>query len=83
MSSYRRDLLALLALLALTLLFFWKLAFTNLIIARGDIFYYFYPYRDFAAQAVREAPRLSRRLAMGRDGKAVAKRVGVEPMRRT
>ena len=51
---HRRDLIALAALLALMLAFFWKLAFTNLIIARGDIFYYFYPYRDFAAQAVRE-----------------------------
>ncbi len=53
-SLTRRDLIALLALFALVLAFFWKLAFTNLIIARGDIFYYFYPYRDFAAQAVRE-----------------------------
>jgi hypothetical protein len=52
-SSRRRDLLALVALFALTLLFFWKLAFTNLIIARGDIFYYFYPYREFASQALR------------------------------
>jgi hypothetical protein len=50
----RKDAVALLALLALVLAFFWKLAFTNLVIARGDIFYYFYPYRDFAAQAVRE-----------------------------
>jgi hypothetical protein len=49
----RKDVLALLVLLALVLVFFWKLAFTNLIVARGDIFYYFYPYRDFAAQAVR------------------------------
>src|SRR5512143_2206687 len=53
-SLNRKDALALLALLALALAFFWKLAFTNLIVARGDIFYYFYPYRDFAAQAVRE-----------------------------
>ena len=53
-SLNRRDLLAWCALLALVLIFFWKLAFTNLIIARGDIFYYFYPYRDFAMQAVRE-----------------------------
>ena len=53
-SLNRKDLLALLALFALVLVFFWKLAFTNLIIARGDIFYYFYPYRDFADQAVRE-----------------------------
>jgi hypothetical protein len=53
-SFNRKDFLALAALLALVLAFFWKLAFTNLIIARGDIFYYFYPYRDFAMQAVRE-----------------------------
>ncbi|MBI5563698.1 MAG: YfhO family protein [Chloroflexi bacterium] len=52
--SRRRDLLALLLLAALTLAFFWKLAFSNLIIARGDIFTYFTPYRDFAAQAMRE-----------------------------
>src|SRR5512135_1922459 len=50
----RKDALAVLALLALVLAFFWKLVFTNLIIARGDIFYYFYPYHDFAARAVRE-----------------------------
>ncbi len=49
----RRDLFALFVLFVLTLLFFWKLAFTNLIIARGDIFYYFYPYRDYASMAVR------------------------------
>ncbi len=53
-SLNRKDLIALGALLALVLAFFWKLAFTNLIIARGDIFYYFYPYRDFAMAAVRE-----------------------------
>jgi hypothetical protein len=53
-SSFRRkDFFALLALFILTLLFFWKLAFTNLIIARGDIFYYFYPYRDYASMALR------------------------------
>jgi Bacterial membrane protein YfhO len=51
--SLRRDLFALFALLVLTLLFFWKLALTNLIIARGDIFYYFYPYRDYASLALR------------------------------
>src|SRR5512141_580861 len=53
LSTRKRDLLGLLALFALTLLFFWKIAFTNLIIARGDIFNYFYPYRDYAAQALR------------------------------
>ncbi len=33
-----------LALIALTLVFFYRLAFTNLILARGDTFIYFYPY---------------------------------------
>jgi len=42
------------ALVALCLLFFWKMLFTNLIIARGDLFIYFYPYRDYAASALRE-----------------------------
>jgi len=37
------DLLPL-VLIALTLLFFYRLAFTNLILARGDTFTYFYPY---------------------------------------
>src|SRR5258708_6009292 len=36
----------------LVLLFFWKLAFTNLILARGDTFLYFYPYWDFRARAL-------------------------------
>ncbi|HEY4723145.1 MAG TPA: hypothetical protein VII92_14925, partial [Anaerolineae bacterium] len=53
-SIARSDLPALALLLGLILLFFWKLAFTNLIIARGDIFYYFYPYRDYAASALRD-----------------------------
>ncbi|MBL8045302.1 MAG: YfhO family protein [Anaerolineales bacterium] len=37
---------------ALIMLFFWKLAFTNLILARGDIFLYFYPYWDARAEAL-------------------------------
>lgn len=44
-----RDLLALVALALLALAFFWKLAFTGLILPRGDVFTYFYPtwhYRD-------------------------------------
>lgn len=36
--------------LGLVLLFFWKIAFTNLILARGDTFLYFYPYWDYRAQ---------------------------------
>jgi hypothetical protein len=43
-----------LALFALCLLFFWKMLFANLIVARGDLFTYFYPYRDVAASALRE-----------------------------
>jgi hypothetical protein len=35
-----------LAAIALTLLFFYRLAFTDLILARGDTFAYFYPYWD-------------------------------------
>ena len=36
----------------LSLLFFWKLAFTNLILARGDTFLYFYPYWGYRARAL-------------------------------
>src|SRR3990167_919457 len=36
--------------ICLVFLFFWKLAFTNLILARGDTFLYFYPYWDYRAQ---------------------------------
>ncbi|MCA9971724.1 MAG: hypothetical protein KC425_15975, partial [Anaerolineales bacterium] len=41
------------ALLALILLFFHQMAFSNLILARGDTFLYFYPYWDAAAEALR------------------------------
>lgn len=36
--------------LGLLLLFFWKLAFTNLIFAGGDTFLYFYPYWEYRAR---------------------------------
>jgi hypothetical protein len=36
----------------LILLFFWKLAFTNLVLARGDTFLYFYPYWDYRARVL-------------------------------
>lgn len=49
-----QELVPILALIALCLLFFWKMLFTNLILARGDVFSYFYPYRDFAASALRD-----------------------------
>jgi hypothetical protein len=50
----RADTLALLALTALIALFFWKMIFTSLIVARGDLFTYFYPYREYAASALRQ-----------------------------
>jgi hypothetical protein len=40
-------------LLALTLVFFWKLLFTNLIYPGYDAFTYFYPYQTYAAEALR------------------------------
>ncbi len=44
--------LPLLALAGLILLFFWKLAFTNLVLARGDVFLYFYPYWEYRAEVL-------------------------------
>ncbi|MBK8985130.1 MAG: YfhO family protein [Chloroflexi bacterium] len=41
-----------LAILALVLLFFNQMAFSNLILARGDVFLYFYPYWATAADAL-------------------------------
>ena len=46
-------LFALLAIPALVLIFSARLAFTNLILARGDTFVYFYPYWHSAAEAFR------------------------------
>jgi len=40
------------ALAALVLVFFWQLAFTNLILVDFDVFTYFYPYREHAAEAL-------------------------------
>ena len=48
------ELLSVLTLTGLIIAFFWKMLSTNLIIARGDLFSYFYPYRDFAAASLRE-----------------------------
>ena len=41
------------ALMALAALFFNRLAFSNLVLARGDTFLYFYPYWHAAATALR------------------------------
>ena len=43
-----------LLVVALTLLFFWKILFTNLILIGVDSFLYFYPYRDYISQALLE-----------------------------
>jgi len=56
MNKFRRvttDLAALAALAALTLIFFWQIALTNRVLAGLDVFAYFYPYRDFASEAMR------------------------------
>lgn len=47
------DLLAAAALIGLVLLFFWKMAFTDLILPRGDAFTYFYPYWAYRHAALR------------------------------
>jgi hypothetical protein len=48
----RADGVMMLSLVGLAVILFWRLALTELIIARGDLFFYFYPYRDFASEAV-------------------------------
>src|SRR5688572_11140773 len=52
-----RRLLGLLVVPAV-LLFFAKMVFTNLILARGDTFLYFYPYWQAAARALFEEGRI-------------------------
>ncbi len=46
-------LLPFLIIVAAVLLFFYKLVFSNLILARGDTFLYFYPYWNAAAEALK------------------------------
>lgn len=52
MRSLLRFGLPLAVLTALILLFFWQLAGTSLILARGDMFLYFYPYWHYRAVAL-------------------------------
>ena len=42
------------ALLALAVIFFWKIALTNLILAGVDVFTYFTPFKAYASEALRE-----------------------------
>lgn len=51
---YINDWAAVCVLFVLTLLFFWKIALTNLILAGLDVFTYFYPYKAYAAEAIRQ-----------------------------
>ncbi|GMQ77534.1 MAG: hypothetical protein BMS9Abin02_0022 [Anaerolineae bacterium] len=51
--SRYRSILALLALLVIILIFFSKILFSNLVIARGDIFLFFFPYWEAASRAVK------------------------------
>ncbi len=46
--------LALATLIALTLLFFWKILLTNLILVGVDTFLYFYPYKAYTSEALRQ-----------------------------
>jgi len=48
------GLLAAALLILLTLLFFWKILLTNLILSGVDVFLYFYPYKAYMAQALRQ-----------------------------
>mgnify|MGYP000918243213 CR=1 FL=1 len=54
-------------LFALTLLFFWRIVFTGTIMARGDVYTYFYPYWDIRSHYLRSAqiPLWSPDLFMG------------------
>ena len=54
MERIKSEGLAVVLLAALSLAFFWKIALTNLILVGLDVFTYFYPYRAYAAEALRE-----------------------------
>ena len=47
------DWVALAALAAVTLTFFYKIALTNRVLVGLDLFSYFYPYRDYVSEALR------------------------------
>ena len=46
--------LVILALLIIILIFFSKIAFSNLVIARGDTFLFFFPYWEAASMALKQ-----------------------------
>ncbi|TKJ29616.1 MAG: hypothetical protein CEE40_07695 [Chloroflexi bacterium B3_Chlor] len=51
---YINDWAAVCGLFVLTLLFFWKIALTNRILVGLDVFTYFYPYKAYAAEVIRQ-----------------------------
>lgn len=55
------------ALIILSLAFFYKLAFSDMILARGDTYHYFYPYWDARNDAMRagELPLWTPNIFMG------------------
>lgn len=52
MLKHTKKLTPIIALLTLTLIFFWKILLTNLILVGVDIFLYFYPYKTYATDAL-------------------------------
>jgi hypothetical protein len=52
-SPYRYAALSLILLIAVTLLFFWRITFSGMILARGDVYNYFYPLWDARSAAFR------------------------------
>jgi hypothetical protein len=52
--TFRAHTSAALLLAVFVLLLFARLLFTDRVLASGDILHYFYPYRDYAAAALRE-----------------------------
>jgi len=52
MTPTLKKLTPIIALFALTLIFFWKIILTNLILVGVDVFLYFYPYKAYATDAL-------------------------------
>ncbi|MBI1278668.1 MAG: YfhO family protein [Anaerolineaceae bacterium] len=51
--TYYSSLVILALLAAITLLFFWRITFSGMILARGDVYSYFYPLWDVRSAAFR------------------------------
>ena len=51
-ATWRQHLAAALALAGFVAALYGRLLFTNRVLAEGDILYYFYPYRDYAAASL-------------------------------